>query len=120
MTIDIFQGIHKRRKRYVLTVILMCLLLMVLVCLNMTIGEKNYSISEVVSTIINGENSYIIMKLRLPRTIAGIFCGIAFAVAGNTFQTLLGNPLASPDIIGVSSGSTVAAVYCILFLNLNR
>ena len=120
MTIDIFQGIHKRRERYVLTVILMCLLLMVLVCLNMTIGEKNYSISEVVSTIISGENSYIIMKLRLPRTIAGIFCGIAFAVAGNTFQTLLGNPLASPDIIGVSSGSTVAAVYCILFLNLNR
>lgn len=116
----IFQGIKKRQKRYGIAITLMFILLMVLVCLNITIGEKNYSLSEVAKIIINGENNYIIMKLRIPRTIAGIFCGIAFAIAGNTFQTLLGNPLASPDIIGVSSGSTVAAVYCILFLNLNR
>lgn len=116
----IFQGIKKRQKRYGIAITLMFILLMVLVCLNITIGEKNYSLSDVAKIIINGENNYIIMKLRIPRTIAGIFCGVAFAIAGNTFQTLLGNPLASPDIIGVSSGSTVAAVYCILFLNLNR
>ena len=116
----IFQGIKKRQKRYGIAIALMFILLMVLVCLNITIGEKNYSLYDVAKIIINGENNYIIMKLRIPRTIAGIFCGVAFAIAGNTFQTLLGNPLASPDIIGVSSGSTVAAVYCILFLNLNR
>ena len=116
----IFHGIKRRQKHYGIAITLMFILLMVLVCLNITIGEKNYSLYDVAKIIINGENNYIIMKLRSPRTIAGIFCGIAFAIAGNTFQTLLGNPLASPDIIGVSSGSTVAAVYCILFLNLNR
>lgn len=116
----IFHGIKRRQKHYGIAITLMFILLMVLVCLNITIGEKNYSLYDVAKIIINGENNYIIMKLRIPRTIAGIFCGIAFAIAGNTFQTLLGNPLASPDIIGVSSGSTVAAVYCILFLNLNR
>ncbi|MDC7279688.1 MULTISPECIES: FecCD family ABC transporter permease [Pseudobutyrivibrio] len=116
----IFHGIKKRQKHYHIAIFIMFVILAILVCLNVTIGEKNYTLAEVVSIILNGENNYIIMKLRLPRTIAGIFCGIAFAIAGNTFQTLLGNPLASPDIIGVSSGSTVAAVFCILFLNLNR
>lgn len=116
----IFWGIKQRRKRYFITVLLLFLLLVVLACLNMTIGEKNYSLAEVWKIILNNENNYIIMKLRLPRTLAGIFCGMAFAIAGNTFQTLLGNPLASPDIIGVSSGSTLAAVYCILFLDMSR
>lgn len=40
-------------------------------------------------------------------------------MAGNTFQQLLGNPLASPDIIGVTSGASVAAVFGILVLKLN-
>lgn len=65
-------------------------------------------------------SAFIITKLRIPRVIAGILAGIAFGVAGNIFQTLLRNPLASPDIIGVSSGSTAAAVFCILFLHLNK
>ncbi len=73
-------------------------------------------------SIFYGENAstFVITKLRIPRVTAGILAGIAFGVAGNNFQTLLRNPLASPDIIGVSSGSTAAAVYCILFLHLNR
>ena len=116
----IFTGIKRHRIKYKTVLIIMAIILAILVCLNMTIGEKNYSLSEIAHAILFNENNYIIMKLRLPRTLAGIFCGIAFAIAGNTFQTLLGNPLASPDIIGVSSGSTVAAVFCILFLNLNR
>ncbi len=118
--IDIFSDMKTRKRRYYLTVGLLTLLLLFLACLNMTLGEKNYSLWEVLTTLLQKENNYILFKLRLPRTLAGIFCGIAFAMAGNIFQTLLGNPLASPDIIGVSSGSTVAAVYCILFLNLDR
>ncbi|MBO6129788.1 MAG: iron ABC transporter permease [Pseudobutyrivibrio sp.] len=116
----IFSGIRKHQRRYRITISIMLVILIILICLNLTIGEKNLSLSEVFNIIVNNESNYIVMKLRLPRTLAGIFCGIAFAIAGNTFQTLLGNPLASPDIIGVSSGSTVAAVYSILFLNLNR
>ncbi|MBQ6462264.1 MAG: iron ABC transporter permease [Pseudobutyrivibrio sp.] len=116
----IFANIKSHRIKYKIILTIMAIILLILVCLNMTIGEKNYSLMDVIHTLLSSENNYIIMKLRLPRTLAGIFCGIAFAIAGNTFQTLLGNPLASPDIIGVSSGSTVAAVFCILFLNLNR
>jgi iron complex transport system permease protein len=51
--------------------------------------------------------------------LSGLFVGIAFGMAGNTFQTMLRNPLASPDIIGVTSGSSVAAVFCILILKIS-
>ena len=51
--------------------------------------------------------------------LAAIFCGAAFGLSGNTFQKLLGNPLASPDIIGVTSGASVAAVFGILVLKWN-
>ncbi|MBR4708183.1 MAG: iron chelate uptake ABC transporter family permease subunit [Pseudobutyrivibrio sp.] len=75
-----------------------------------------------VLSIFYGEDTsaFIIMKLRIPRIMAGLLAGVAFGVAGNIFQTLLRNPLASPDIIGVSSGSTAAAVFSIMFLHLSR
>jgi len=63
--------------------------------------------------------SFAINTLRLPRMLAGFLAGMAFGMAGNTFQTILRNPLASPDIIGVTAGSSVAAVFCILVLNIS-
>ena len=66
-----------------------------------------------------GLPAFTIKTLRLPRMLAAIFCGAAFGLAGNTFQKLLGNPLASPDIIGVTSGASVAAVFGILVLKWN-
>lgn len=51
--------------------------------------------------------------------LTAILCGMAFGLSGNTFQQLLGNPLASPDIIGVTSGASVAAVFGILILKLD-
>ena len=51
--------------------------------------------------------------------IAGLLAGIAFGMAGSTFQTMLRNPLASPDIIGITSGSSVAAVFLIVVLKIS-
>lgn len=118
----LFEGVKSRRKKYILSLVVLWLIVLILFCLNMTIGEKNYSPLQVINTLTghSSEGAYLINKLRLPRSLAAVFSGIAFGVAGNVFQTLLRNPLASPDIIGVSSGSTAAAVYCILFLNMNR
>jgi len=119
---SLFLGIKKRKKQYILTLCFLLLLLFVIACLNLAIGEKNYSALQVLQALTgaNTDGAYIITRLRFPRTLAAILAGMAFGVAGHIFQTLLGNPLASPDIIGVSTGSTVAAVYCTLFLNLNR
>lgn len=85
-------------------------------------GDKIYSLDTVFRVIV-GENiqgaSFSVGRLRLPRMLIGIMAGAAFGIAGNTFQTMLRNPLASPDIIGISSGCSVSAVFCILVLHIS-
>jgi len=55
-------------------------------------------------------------QLRWPRALTALFAGIGLAVAGTILQRLIYNPLASPDILGVSSGATFALVFASLFL----
>ncbi len=64
--------------------------------------------------------SFTVGELRLPRATLGLLAGFAFGVAGVTFQTMLRNPLASPDIIGISSGASAAAVFGIVVLALDE
>lgn len=54
-------------------------------------------------------------ELRWPRAMTAISAGIGLAVAGTILQRLLYNPLASPSILGVSSGATFALVFSTLF-----
>jgi iron complex transport system permease protein len=58
--------------------------------------------------------SFILMETKLPRALLGVLVGLAFGVSGATFQTTLRNPLASPDIIGVTLGASAAAVVAIV------
>ena len=62
--------------------------------------------------------TYILMESKLPRAVLGVLVGLAFGVSGAIFQTTLRNPLASPDIIGVSVGASAAAVFAIVTLGL--
>ncbi len=57
----------------------------------------------------------VFWTLRLPRTLMAVLAGFVLGVAGSVYQTVFQNPLASPDIIGVSSGATVGAACAILF-----
>jgi len=59
---------------------------------------------------------FIVLQVRLPRAVLAMLSGASFALAGITFQTLLRNPLASPDIIGIAHGASAAAVFCIIVL----
>lgn len=62
--------------------------------------------------------TYELMESKLPRAVLGALVGIAFGVGGALFQTALRNPLASPDIIGISLGASAAAVFAIVELGL--
>ncbi|NEE12356.1 iron ABC transporter permease, partial [Streptomyces sp. SID7499] len=57
---------------------------------------------------------------RLPRAVLALVAGFSFGLAGVTFQTMLRNPLASPDIIGISSGASAAAAIAIVTLSLGE
>lgn len=59
----------------------------------------------------------VFFSLRLSRTIVSILGGFALGVAGFVYQTVFRNSLASPDIIGVSSGASAGAAAGILFLS---
>ena len=54
------------------------------------------------------------MNLRLPRILMAIIVGAGLTCAGNTFQSLFSNPLATPDILGVTSGTCVGAILAII------
>src|SRR5262245_3607352 len=59
----------------------------------------------------------VLFAVRLPRVFAAVLVGAAIAAAGAAYQTLFRNPLVSPDILGVSTGAGLGAVFGI-FLSL--
>lgn len=59
----------------------------------------------------------VFTTLRLSRTLVGLIGGFALGVSGFVYQTVFRNPLASPDIIGVSSGASAGAAAGILFFS---
>lgn len=59
----------------------------------------------------------VFWTLRFSRTLVGVIGGFALGVSGFVYQTVFRNPLASPDIIGVSSGASAGAAAGILFLS---
>lgn len=63
--------------------------------------------------------TFAVRELRLPRAVLSILAGMSFGLGGCAFQTMLRNPLASPDIIGISSGASAAAVFAIVVLGWN-
>ena len=115
-------GYLKRQRRYILTTGILLLLTLSLAAVMMLYGNTIYS-PETVLRVLSGTDAggaaFTIRTLRFPRMLTAILCGMAFGLSGNTFQQLLGNPLARPDIIGVTSGASVAAVFGILILKLD-
>jgi iron complex transport system permease protein len=70
-----------------------------------------------VSTLLGGgdpASTFIIHELRLPQTMVAILTGMALGLAGALTQTFARNPLASPDILGVTEGAAVGAVSVIV------
>ena len=116
------EGYLKRRKITNLINVILIALIIAMAVFSLVYGDKIYSLDTVFRVII-GENiqgaSFSVGRLRLPRMLIGIMAGASFGIAGNTFQTMLRNPLASPDIIGISSGCSVSAVFCILVLHIS-
>ena len=94
---------------------------LVLSVLVLVVGNTSYSFGTIFK-VLSGEEiagaSFSIRTLRLPRMLAAVLAGFAFGISGSVFQTLLRNPLASPNIIGITSGSSAAAVFFILVLRL--
>lgn len=89
--------------------------------ISLMVGHTFYGLDQVWQVLLGHEvdgATFTVGTLRLPRAVLSVLAGVAFGVAGVTFQTMLRNPLASPDIIGISSGASAAAVFAIVVLGL--
>lgn len=121
-TSAIIAGRRARQRRHAVASVVLGVLLFVLFATSLMIGNTFYGPGEVLRVIL-GETvpgaSFTVGDLRLPRAVLAILAGFAFGIAGVAFQTLLRNPLASPDIIGISEGASAAAVIGIVVLSLS-
>lgn len=87
------------------------------------IGNTFYDLGDVTRVVLGQDvpgASFTVGQLRLPRACLGVLAGVCFGLGGMTFQTMLRNPLASPDIIGISSGASAAAVFAIVTLSVSE
>ncbi|OEJ59537.1 iron ABC transporter [Streptomyces agglomeratus] len=81
------------------------------------VGESSVPPAEVLKVLFGqpSANELVVGTLRLPRMTVGLLVGAAFGVAGALIQTVARNPLASPDIIGVSQGASALTVGAMTF-----
>ncbi|MEU3734657.1 iron chelate uptake ABC transporter family permease subunit [Streptomyces sp. NPDC033538] len=87
-----------------------------LFCLSIGVGDFPISLPRVVATIFGrGEqvDEFVIMDLRMPRALAGLVVGVALGVSGALTQSIARNPLASPDILGITNGASAVAVFLV-------
>ena len=102
-----------KRNRFKVVLIVLLTLLVISSILMMCIGTYKVTVREVINTLLgNGSRiqNTVILNIRLPRLLVGIFVAAALAVAGAILQTVTKNDLVDSGIIGINAGASVAAV----------
>lgn len=91
------------------------LLLCALFLISLFVGKYHLSLEKL---LLNDPMQWrVFWNLRFSRVLVGCIGGIAIGVSGFVYQTIFKNPLASPDILGVSSGASAGAAFGILFFS---
>lgn len=101
------------KNRRTAIVIVLFILLVGLAAASISLGSIRIPVGELVQILVGGgKDTYrlIVIDLRLPRVVAAILIGSALAVSGAVLQGVIRNPLASPDLLGISGGASVAAL----------
>ena len=109
---------NKRILKDNLLVFVLILLTIALFSLSLTTGRNSFSLIQTIQELINDKSSVytlILLELRLPRAIIAIITGATLGLCGAVMQGLLRNPLASPGIIGSSSGAALFSVLILYF-----
>lgn len=101
------------RPRLVAVCAVMAIATFAVFCLGIAIGDYPIGVTEVVPALWGSGDPgslFVVRELRLPRALAGLLGGAAFGISGAVFQTMTRNPLASPDMIGITAGAQTAVV----------
>ncbi|WP_202080855.1 FecCD family ABC transporter permease [Caldalkalibacillus salinus] len=100
-------------KRLILILPILSLVTLLVMVISTGMGDMKIGPVDVVKAVI-GQGSdihtFVVQIHRLPRIVVAFLVGAALAIAGAILQGMIRNPLASPDVIGITGGASVAAV----------
>ncbi|SCE91836.1 FecCD transport family protein [Micromonospora haikouensis] len=99
------------RRRPVLVAAALVGLLVAAGLLSLSLGTPYVATPDVLRALAGAGTPYdlVVLDLRLPRLVLAAVAGAAFGVAGTLIQSVARNPLASPDVIGITQGAGLAA-----------
>lgn len=110
----------KLHLRYWIAFGFLALLLMSFTVWNINSGSIEISVKEIMEILFLGKGGdtalNIVWEIRLPRILAAIILGGALSVSGFLLQTFFGNPIASPFVLGISSGAKLVVSLVMIFL----
>jgi iron complex transport system permease protein len=105
------------RPRAVIVGLLAVLGTLVVSVFSLGTGDFEIAPADVVTALFgdgNPAHEFIIEELRLPRLVTALAVGAALAAGGAVFQSLVRNPLGSPDMLGVTNGASTAALAVVI------
>ncbi|MEU0493281.1 iron chelate uptake ABC transporter family permease subunit [Nocardiopsis sp. NPDC006139] len=105
------------RPRLIAVCLAVLAVLTVLLALNLSLGRTPLTPAQVWAHIIGTdyEHYFTVWRVRMPRVVTGMLAGAALAAAGAVTQTIMRNPLASPDLLGVTHGASAGVVAVLAF-----
>ncbi len=97
--------------------VMLVLIIMVIAAFVISLRTGKYPLT--LKGILSGDTMQIkvLVRLRIPRAVMGVAGGFGLGIAGYVYQLVFKNPLASPDIVGVSSGASAGAAMAIVFIS---
>jgi iron complex transport system permease protein len=105
------------RKRKIPFLLILIFLTVIGFFASLMTGSAHYGLSEIWNALWGKSDdaslSYILFKMRLPRTFAALLTGAVLAIAGTIYQSVLRNPMADPFVLGISSGGSLGAAVAV-------
>ncbi|MEB6613223.1 FecCD family ABC transporter permease [Staphylococcus pasteuri] len=101
------------KKKHMIRYSIVFILLILSTLFSLCVGSVIVNSIEAIQGIFTQDN-FILNEYRIPRTLLGLIIGCSLAISGAVIQGVVRNPLASPDVIGISKGASLAAVIIIM------
>jgi iron complex transport system permease protein len=105
------------RRRQLLVPLVATVALLLVSAVSLGRGDYPIPLADVLAILAgvgDPAQAFVVLELRAPRIVVGLLVGLALGLAGALFQTFARNPLASPDILGITQGASAGAVAAIV------
>ncbi|MBD1925121.1 iron ABC transporter permease [Trichocoleus sp. FACHB-90] len=107
------------KSRYILLLCFLTLLLLISLVAGLLFGGISLTLPQIIDTFLGSGTALsqrVIFSLRLPRLLVAVLAGASLAASGLLLQGVVRNPLAGPEIVGITSGAGLGALLILVLL----